>query len=294
MSKKRNLIMLILIGFFLCAFVIGTFFDYQINSEIFSKNNTFGLTISVLEPVISYGIIAFIGGGMIVFGLNKEFKTWMRVLFFVAVAACYGCSVFFAGNEFFGANGFTNKSLMWLGYVMMVPVMAGISFFGYKVTSKSENKNLWLIYLILLAAFVIAIVPGTTLIKVIFHRPRFRSVIGSEVEYYAWYQPCTDYEMQMKTYVLESEEFKSFPSGHSTRAIGLCLFAMFLPYIDNKYEKLVLPLFVGGLAWALLVMFARMLVGAHYLSDVSMGGIITTACMLIASYVLSNIKKLNV
>ena len=293
MSQKRNLIMFILLGFFLCAFVIGTFFDLQINSAIFSSMNPFGLTISVLEPVISYGIIAFIGGGMIVYGLRKDFKTWLRVFFFISVVACYGCAVFFAGNEFFGANGFTNKSLMWLGYVMMVPVMAGISFFGYKVTSKSDNENLWIIYLVLLAAFVIAIVPGTTLIKVIFHRPRFRSVVGSEMEYYAWYQPCTNYKYQMALYNLESEEFKSFPSGHSTRAIGLCLFVLFLPYINKKYDKLVLPLFIAGLAWALLVMFCRMLVGAHYLSDVSMGAVITITCMLIGSIVLKNIKKLS-
>ena len=37
--------------------------------------------------------------------------------------------------------------------------------------------------------------------------------------------------------------------------------------------------FYIALAYTLLVAFTRMLVGAHYLSDVGMGGLITTVCL---------------
>lgn len=177
---------------------------------------------------------------------------------------------------------------------MMLPVMGGVVFLGYKLTSKSENKNLWIVYLVLFVALIIALVPGTSLFKVIFNRPRFRSVITHQMEYYPWYIPCTNRDYLMDLYNLPKEEFKSFPSGHASSSIAFCLFVLFMPYIDNKYTKLVLPLFIAGLAWSLLVMFARMYVGAHYLSDVSMGAILTIVCVLIGSIVLKNIKKLNV
>ena len=294
MAKKRNLVLFILIGFFLCLFIVGSFFDYQINHALFHDKDTFGLVISVLGTIPGYAMFSFIGGGALAYAKNKEYKTWIRIIFLISGIICYGSSVFFSGREFFGLNGFTNATSDLVGYAMMVPVMAGVVFLGFRLTSKSENKNLWIIYLVLLVALIIALVPGTSLLKVIFHRPRFRSVMGAEVEYYQWYQPCSNYKEMMEIYNLPKEEFKSFPSGHASSSIAFPLFVLFLPLIDKKYDKLVLPLFIAGLTWSFLVMFCRMLVGAHYLSDVSMGALITTVCLLIASFVLKNIKKLSI
>ena len=295
MTKRRNLIYFILLGFFLCTFIVGSFFDYEINNALFSNKNTFGLVISVLGTIPGYGLFAFIGGGAISYGLRKEYKSWLRVIFFVLAIACYASAVYFSGKEFFGPNGFTGVASEFLGYVIALPIMAGISLLGWRITNKCENKDIWILYLIILLALIVAFVPGCTLIKAIFHRPRFRSVMTvQDLDYYPWYIRCSNYETLMKSYGLVSEEFKSFPSGHSCVSFSFPLVALFLPYINKDYKKYVLPLFVCGLAWSLLVMFSRMLVGAHYLSDVSMGAIISATCMLISSIVIQNNKKLNI
>ena len=293
MSKSSKIIMFSMLGFFLCLFIVGTFFDLQINEAIFHNKDTFGLVISVLGTIPGYAMFAFIGGGALSYGVNKEYKTWIRVISFISCAGCYFASIYFAGREFFGPNGFYHYVSDLVGFAMMVPVMGAVVYLGFRLTKKSENKNLWIVYLVLFVALVIALVPGTTLLKVIFNRPRFRSVSTCEMEYYPWYTAVRNRAELMDLYNIEKEEFKSFPSGHASSSIAFPLFVLFLPYINKDYKKYVLPLFIGGLAWALLVMFARMYVGAHYLSDVSMGAILTTVCILIGALILSNSKKVS-
>lgn len=240
-------------------------------------------------------MIAFIGGGLLVFGLRKqECKTWMRVCFIISTLVCLGSSIFFAGREFFGPNGFYWVAHRAWGYLIAFPAMVGFTYLGYLLCKDTQNKNLWIVLLIVLAAFVIALTAGVSLIKVIYHRPRFRAVVNDGLDYYPWYIRCSDYHKLMKEYLVDSEEFKSFPSGHAASAMGFALVPLFLPVVDKKYEKVQLPVFLCGLAFALLVMFSRMLVGAHYLSDVSMGALLTTLLIYIAFEVIRSSKKLTI
>ena len=45
-------------------------------------------------------------------------------------------------------------------------------------------------------------------------------------------------------------------------------------------------LFYSGFAWTLLIMFSRMLVGAHFLSDVCFGALITLVCVYIGNEII--------
>lgn len=293
--KQMRLYLYITLGAFLALFIVGTFVDFQINRDLFSQNNTFGLIISVIGTTPGYGMFAIIGGGFLTLFLKKnEYKTWMRVFFLVATLACLGSSTYFAGREFFGPNGFYWAAKRFWGYFIAFPVMASLTYVGYLLMRNVDNKNLWIILLVVLAAFVLALTGGVSLFKVIFHRPRYRALYGTLVPYHAWYERCANYKELMDKFHLTSEEFKSFPSGHAAAAMGVPMIALFLPYIDEKYRKYRLPVFVGGLVFALLVMFCRMLVGAHYLSDVSMGSILVVICMIVAFEVLRILKKLKV
>ena len=82
---------------------------------------------------------------------------------------------------------------------------------------------------------------------------------------------------------LTSEEFKSFPSGHAGGSALTLMFAMLVPYFVKGQEKIQLPMFYAGFAWLLLVAFARIRVGAHFLSDVSMGAFLTIAMTICAN-----------
>ena len=293
--KQMRLYLYLTLGVFLALFIVGTFLDYQISSALFDDKNTFGLIVSVIGPTLGYGMIAVIGGGFFALFYRKEdYPTWMRVFFMVGVLACLGAATFFAGREFFGPNGFYWVAKKFWGYFIAFPAMVGLEYLGYLLIRKAENKDIWILLFVVLVAFVFALTAGVTVFKVTFHRPRFRTIVPTGIEYYPWYERCTSYKGLMETYNLTSEEFKSFPSGHSAYTMGVPLMAVFLPLVDQKYTKYRLPIFFGGLAFSMLVMFTRLLVGAHFLSDVSMGAIIVTVCMIIALEILRSLKKFNI
>ena len=279
------------------AFIVGSFFDYQINDAVFSKNNTGGLVISVIGTIPGYGVLAFLGGGFFYLALNNKIPNHIawKIIHYLFAALTFGCSVFFAGREFFGPNGFYWLGInRWWGLLIVLPLYVLVAYFGYRLTSKSDNDKLWLIYIIIAGLILLSLVAGVTAIKSIFHRPRFRS-LGSVagMDYHNWWERCKEYKELIKsdvTHTLISEEFKSFPSGHAGTCAVFMMSSLFLPYINKNYKKASIITFSIGFAWLLLVSFARMWVGAHYLSDVSMGTLLVVVCYFIAKIVIDNIK----
>ena len=293
--KKMRLHIYLVLGLFVVGFIVGTFVDRQLSEAIFSRDNAFGLTISAIGTIPGYMILAILGGGFFALGLlKKEYKMIYRVLLYVVAAGACFAAIFFTGREFFGPNGFTNDKIKWVGYLIVLPIAGGCAFLGYLLTRKSKTPYLWLIFGIMALCIFMALVPGVTMIKAIFHRPRWRTVTLYEgIEFHNWYQRCGNYKELIDFYQPKGlkEEFKSFPSGHAGASAVFMLGVAFLPLLDKKYEKLALPLFYGGLAWTLFVAFTRILVGAHFLSDVSMGGILTSVFILVCNEVLIAVNK---
>ena len=103
--KKTYLPIYIAFAVLIVGFIIGSFFDFQINDALFSSKNTFGLVISTIGTVPGYGVLAFIGGGCLYLGLkNKVPNLAFRIVIYVLAAAGYGLSIYFSGKEFFGPN----------------------------------------------------------------------------------------------------------------------------------------------------------------------------------------------
>lgn len=291
--KKMRLHIYIVLGVFIVGFILGSFLDRQLSDAIFSRNNTFGLVVSVVGTMPGYLMFAVIGGCAFTLGLLKKYQVIWRIVLYILAAAFVGLSIYFAGREFFGENGFTNKDLMFVGYLIVVPFAAACFYLGYYITKNSNRPFLWLILAITALAIFMALVPGTTLLKSVFHRPRYRTLVlfEEQIGYHNWWQRCVNYETLKDTLGISKEEFKSFPSGHASASAVFMLCICILPLFSDKYEKIQLPLFYGGLAWTLLVSFSRILVGAHFLSDVSMGGILTSVFMLIANEVIIAVRK---
>ena len=290
--KKMRLHIYIVLGVFVIGFILGTFLDISVTEAIFSRDNGFGLTVAALGVTPGYMILAILGGGYFALALHKQYKVVYKVLMYIFAVVLYGLAVYYSGREIFGVNGFNQKGLMWLGYLICGVIGLGCAYLGYVLTKKSKNENLWLIYAIVAACIFMALVPGVSLIKEIFHRPRYRTLsLYDGINFLPWYKRCTNYKELMETFNLTSEEFKSFPSGHTGASGVFMIFALILPLLDLKYEKLQLPLFYAGFAFCLFVAFTRILVGAHFLSDVSMGGILTSVFMLVNNEVIIAVDK---
>ena len=309
--KKISTHIYIVLGLFLALFIVGSFLDLQISEAIFSRDNTFGLIISVLGTIPGYGLLAIIGGAMfsLVIYKKEKYKIFVQIIFWILTIACLGLSIYFSGREFFGPNGFVGTAPRWVGYLIILPVAAALFYLGFRMGKNSENDRLWLLLVIMMIAIFLALIPGVTMLKAIFHRPRYRLITWSEVQgtglldFQPWWERCKDYNDLIKTFKthkpnpitlngaeITSEEFKSFPSGHGGASAIFMLGALVLPLVNKKYEKYQIPVFYCGLAWCLLVCFVRILVGAHFLSDVSMGSLLSIIFILVAYFVIYKTK----
>ncbi|MCQ2800913.1 MAG: phosphatase PAP2 family protein [Bacilli bacterium] len=277
---KKRIHLLIVIGALLIGLLIGSFCDLQINQAIFSEKNGFSLFLASFGGYPAYAGLAFAAGGAYAATMKrKDLHIVMKVLSYIAATCAYLLSIYFCGKEFPSPEGINISGLEPLSYGVCAVIFAGVAVWGYFVCRKGDAKQLWPILVVLACVYVICL--GTTgyLFKLIVHRPRYRYAVRLEdTAFYNWWQPFTEYKDHIGHVVngvtLDKEEFRSFPSGHSGTSM---LLAMFLPYASYFFPKLKgkeTYLFYGGVLYTAMMMFSRMLAGAHYLTDVCMGALI--------------------
>jgi membrane-associated phospholipid phosphatase len=115
------------------------------------------------------------------------------------------------------------------------------------------------------------------ILKTFWGRIRFRDLAGNYSKFSPWYIPQG----------ITGNE--SFPSGHA--AMGWMLLSLFVLFVDQSFRK---RLILKGLilSWAIAVCISRIIVGAHYTSDVifaSFGMIITYR--LVLNYITKHVKS---
>ena len=93
-------------------------------------------------------------------------------------------------------------------------------------------------------------------IKIFWGRIRFRDLAENYSDFSAWYFPQGITGNQ------------SFPSGHA--AMGFMMIALFVFFADKAFYKRII---IKGLiiSWALAVCASRVIIGAHFASDVLFG-----------------------
>ena len=187
-------------------------------------------------------------------------------------------------------------SVHWaIAYPIGIIIIFLAACLGYKLSEKSENENLiqTVLFLTVVSLVTMIIIMST---KEIMDRPRFRFVLESgEAAYFKnWWQSGSEIKASLASGAL-SDEFSSFPSGHSAYSMfAVFLFPAFADYVP-KLKKYRSILFVFGFLWWTLTAFSRMTVGAHYLTDVSVAAIVTligyTVTVLLKNIILRRIKK---
>ena len=290
MTKRWHF--LIPAGILIIGLILGSFFDLQINTALFDLKNPFGLIVSSFGMIPGYGTLAFFGGLLCYLIRKKDnFKTWLKIIFYVLGFAMLGISIYFLGKDVFSVNGFENKKLYWLGFVIMGVLMAPVFCLGYWFGKFNKNEKMWIIIIVMSVVIFVALVPGVTLFKSLMHRPRYRFLVHDDyIGFFNWWERCSNYKEVMERTGFAKEEFKSFPSGHAAATMCGMICLSYLPLVNDKLKKYQLVFFYGAFAWGLVVMFARSLVGAHYLSDTCFGALITLVCFYIGNEIV--VRKL--
>lgn len=136
-------------------------------------------------------------------------------------------------------------------------------------------------------AVVLALVPAIELvlvnaIKLLWERPRMRMLDSTpHADFMPWWMPGYDERASLIATGIVGDDFKSFPSAHtSNAAVAMMLTATAaLSRPLRPHAELLLWI---GFGWAVIVGASRVVIGAHFVTDVAVGLAITFAVMLIA------------
>ena len=291
--KNMRIPLLGALGVAILGVVLGSFFDLQISTAIASPTNGLGLALSAIGPTIGFAGVAVMGGGFVALALKGQYHTVLKILFYVLAACCLGVSIYYPAGEYFGINGFYKAAPEWVGYLIVIVPESAAMVGGYFLFKNCPNKFIWIAFISIIVILCIALLGIITGLKGIMHRPRYRLVSVSEVPFHNWWQPCKDYKEWIEKLGTSSDNFKSYPSGHTAEASILLATTTFLPLADERFKKYQWPLFAASCALIVIVAFARILAAAHYLSDVSTGATIIILLTLIDNEVLIRIKPLH-
>ena len=291
---KKRFHLFIIMGILLIGLVVGSFFDLQIDQALFQKNNGFGLFMAVFGVYPCYMGMAFVGGAFLRVTLKrKDLHILLQLLGYGLSALALILAVWLCGREMPSPNGYNNEKLAPLSYAICAVVFSGFYVLGFFLSRKADAKQLWPILLTMAFIFIMALIPAGYLIKLVIHRPRYRYAVRGELTaFYNWWQMFPEYKSYISSaehpifvegFEITKEEFKSFPSGHSGAGMILVMVLPYLAYFFPKLKNKQTLLFYGGALFGAVMMFSRLLVGAHYLTDTCMGSLIVLVIFYIAN-----------
>ena len=267
--KSRNL--MIVYGICLFLILVGTFFDFNLSSLIAREESLFGRFFLIFGqfPVMLCG---FTAAALLLRSLPTE-KNEKTV--FLALTAGG-----FAGGLIGVKEVIENVSGIKMILCILVELLIACALF-YFVYMRCDTSNpallrrtaLFILFTVLITTAVVVFV------KIPWGRPRYRSIIAVEgLEYQPWYVIGKSARDAFEG-ILDHDEFKSFPSGHTASAtyiLTLIALKNVIPELKDQEKTLM----IAGFAWIILTAFARIFAGAHFLSDVTFGFVISFSIML--------------
>ena len=260
----------ILILYILAAvsLAVASFFDLRIDIALHDTAgflpNWFaetGETPAELLPAVAAAVLA------------KCFSNkWLKAL---SAVGCVGAGGFFGdyvGRRLFADTAFRTGYGVLFGVGLSLALLFAIRFIPVREELK---KPLVLLSLAGLCACGLASLL-TDGMKALWGRVRFRDLGPKYAEFTPWYV------------INGNTGAHSFPSGH-TGGAAMSYLLMGLPYVSKTFRRRAALCFYAAFAYTVTVAATRLIMGAHYLSDVTVGGTLSFTCVLLALFVFEKI-----
>lgn len=257
-SKKKT-------GFFIGGFIVllavFTFLDLPISKAVFNIDSTFGAVFAAFGEMPAMLVAIFSCAALIITrDKSKKASSVVQIIGFGFLAVMFALLAGYMPTMYINMPKFL---------IILGPAYAVLAFFFAAKVAKAEpqalRKAAMLGIILAMAAMVII-----NIIKIFWGRPRMRIMDDPDSQFTFWF---------MLQGIAESDQYKSFPSGHSANAacvIWLTLLPVFLPNLRTKSTYILLNCI--AYAWVAVVMLSRIVMGAHFATDVLMGASITIFC----------------
>ena len=279
MQSKSYLPLGVVGAMLLALTLIGSIWDYEIASFVYlgqmPGENIFGIIFSYVGIIPTFVGWSFLGASIICLSKKHVASTKKRRLLIAFAVLLFVLSFFYFCNTLYLSNANAFEVNFFVAYLIGIAVICAAAFLGYKLSERCADREL-LKKLLLLAAVSLVTLLIISVTKELMCRPRFRFVLYMENPDYfrSFWQSGSDIRDSLGRDIV-TDEFASMPSGHSAYS----MFAIFLfPTLSDYVKglgKFRPYLFAAGFVWWALTALSRMSVGAHYLTDVTVAGLVT-------------------
>jgi membrane-associated phospholipid phosphatase len=279
MQKQSHILILIAAAILLALTVCGSIWDLEIARAIYigqtPAENMFGIIFSYIGVIPTFVGWSFLGTSIFylskkqIADARKRRCTMAFAVLLLVLSFFYYCNTLYISN----ANAF--KVHFAVAYSIGIAVIAAAAYLGYALSKQSEDSEL-LQKALLLAAVSLVTLLIISATKEIMCRPRFRFLLetGNADYFKSWWQSGRAIKASLGADIV-TDEFASLPSGHSAYSMFAIFIFPFLADYLSGLKKFKPHLFAFGFIWWGVTAFSRISVGAHYLTDVAIAGLVT-------------------
>lgn len=272
---KRNI--LIVFSLLILLMIVGSFADYPFSQAVYNQENVFGIALAAFgELPAALGLVA--SGLLLMLGRNKARK---GIAVFQLIAGglllLLGCvmAIYMPGNYL---------EAKYISYIVGTLLVAGVIFMMLRLSKQADREMMIKVALVIVLVAVLNMVV-INVIKIPWGRPRMRLIsedVGAVFTSW-WVAGGSAVKERLLADGIAADEFKSFPSGHTANAAVAMLLPL-LTLLSNKWKGKETLLFIIGAAWGLLVALSRVIMGAHFITDTTMGFAVTYIIILIVMH----------
>lgn len=325
-SNKKTILGIILFVIVFGALLLSaTFYDLEV-SKILAKVNvgeyfTTSVFGAIFESIGSWPIYAFLSAAFAIIysntkrSENKLLKTLGSIAANVASVIAMAVLVFDTVNYITVHTSLETGAALKSTFAKIVCVFIAAAFgelmcYAFARLDDEKAKALLKLSFVILFGVIVANV-FVNIIKNIMYRPRYRAMqcLNQPDEngdifwnFHRWYQKFRMPEEGDPLYIAMSnghkvghDAYRSFPSGH-TCAAGTVYALLALPKLFKKYDTAKMRAMLCFIAVAItgIVAVSRIICGAHYFSDVLIGGTTTFVSMMlgIKIFIKDDFKKI--
>jgi membrane-associated phospholipid phosphatase len=289
--------------------LIAAFFDLAINKALFAPESLFGQFFANVGEFPSYLAAPAVGVIMFCQRLGKSSRA--QLIFKILFAALTAAGWYFFFSWVLGH--LSNVDYLAAYCAVFAAIFTFLSLFiCYRVPIATMKKLFWFAVFLAITAICVNVV--IQILKAIWARERFRVMVGGYDRalvpngnydgFTPWYLP-QGFAKRGEDYMGAAEAvdalmghhgdaFKSFPSGHTGAAsvlMAIIILPDIMPKTLGRFKKLF---WIVPFVYIAIMGLSRIVMGAHFLSDVLFGGYIGILVAVVVRFIMiKKVKALN-
>lgn len=291
MKKRKQMYRrcaLLIFAVLVVLMVAGSFADLQLSKLLYpGHESSFGQFFAAFGELPAF--LCFVCAGILLLHIRSRLRQDWSALFLVAAVLLILFGVVMNIRE---ACDNVSALPMWVATLVTVfsgaLCAAGLLYLCRQCPAKTELR--FLLTLVFVAFVTMVLI---NVIKVPWSRPRMRLLVatGNETYFMPWWQLGGVLKQRLVAEGISSDEFRSFPSGH-TACAACAMLSILLPTLKKQWHDKERVCVLIGAVWTLLVAVSRLMMGAHYLTDVTMACMVALGVSVLGIYLFYFNQKL--